>query len=83
VVQIYVGQPQCPVERPVRELKGFAKVFLQPGETRLVQIDLSRDAFAYWSVEKNGWNVAPGEFVIEAGVSSRRILARETIAVSG
>jgi beta-glucosidase len=79
VVQIYVGQPDCPVERPVRELKGFAKVFLQPGETRRVEIELSDEAFAYWSVEKKGWVITPGEFVIEVGVSSRRILAREVI----
>lgn len=83
VVQIYVGQVQCPVERPVRELKGFEKVFLQPGEIRRVELTLAREAFAYWSVEQNGWTVAPGEFVIEAGVSSRCILARETITVSG
>lgn len=82
VVQIYVGQPDSPVERHVRELKGFAKVSLQPGEIRRVTIDLGRDAFAYWSVASKGWTVAPGKFVIEAGVSSRRILVREEIVLS-
>jgi hypothetical protein len=47
-----------------------------------VQITLAEEAFAYWSLEKNAWTIAPGEFVIEAGVSSRRILARKTIAIS-
>jgi beta-glucosidase len=79
VVQIYVGQPGCSVERPVRELKGFAKVALQPGKTKRIEIELAGDAFAFWSVEKNGWTVEPGEFVIEAGVSSRQIAATDTI----
>jgi beta-glucosidase len=73
VVQVYIGQPKCPVPRPVRELKGFAKVPLQPGESRRVEILLPRDAFAYWSLERNGWTVEPGEYVIEAGASSREI----------
>ena len=81
VVQIYVGQPNCPVTRPLRELKGFAKVLLQPGETQRVEIELGREAFAYWSPETKGWTVTPGEFVIEAGVSSRRILAQEVITI--
>jgi len=82
VVQIYVGQPSCSVERPVRELKGFAKVHLKPCESGRVAIDLPRQAFAYWSVEENGWTVEPGEFVIDAGVSSRGIALREVIVIA-
>ena len=52
VVQIYVGETACPEPRPLRELKGFSKVALAPGETRRVQITLPRDAFAYWSGAK-------------------------------
>ena len=82
VVQVYVGQPNCSVERPVRELKGFAKVALEPGETRRVEIVLPREAFAFWHPQQNHWTVEPGEFVIEAGVSSRDLRCRETILIS-
>jgi len=82
VVQVYVGQKACSVPRPVRELKGFAKVALQPGETRRVAIDLPRQAFAFWSEKLNGWTVEPGEFVIEAGVSSRVLPCRETLSIA-
>ncbi|HEY5754002.1 MAG TPA: glycoside hydrolase family 3 C-terminal domain-containing protein [Chthoniobacterales bacterium] len=82
VVQIYVGQPKCSIERPVRELKGFVKVPLQSGESRRVEILLNPRAFAFWSVEKNGWTVEPGEFVIEAGVSSRNLTLRKVLYVS-
>jgi beta-glucosidase len=78
VVQVYVGQPGCSVERPPRELKEFAKVPLEPGTSRRVQFDLPRAAFAFWSDAKNDWVVEPGEFLIEAGVSSRRIVLKRT-----
>ncbi|XHR27515.1 MAG: glycoside hydrolase family 3 C-terminal domain-containing protein [Chthoniobacteraceae bacterium] len=81
VVQIYVGPPASAVERPPRELKGFAKVSLQPGETQKVAIDLPRDAFAYWSPEKKAWTVDPGEFVIEAGASSRDLRLKQTVRI--
>jgi len=79
VVQLYVGQPVCSVARPLRELKEFAKVALEPGASRRVQFDLPRAAFAFWSDAKNDWVVEPGEFLIEVGVSSRRIILKRTI----
>jgi beta-glucosidase len=79
VVQVYVGQPGCSVERPPRELKEFAKVPLEPGTSRRMQFDLPRTAFAFWSDAKNDWVVEPGEFLIEVGVSSRRIILKRTI----
>ena len=81
VVQVYVGQVACSVERPVRELKGFAKVHLEPSESRRVSVYLPERAFAYWSVQTGDWKVEPGEFVIEVGVSSRQIMLREVIAL--
>ncbi len=82
VIQVYVGQRFSSVERPIRELKGFAKVYLHPSESRRVTLQLPRRAFAYWSVETNGWTIEPGEFLIEVGVSSRRILLQQGIVVS-
>ena len=79
VVQIYVCPPKGGVERPVRELKGFARVTLQPGETQRVSVELDRAAFAYWDTHQNGWKVQPGVYGIEAGTSAGRILQKTTL----
>ncbi len=82
VVQIYVGEQNCPEPRPLRELKGFSRVMLNPGETKRVKITLPRDAFAYWSSTTKNWTVDAGnKFTIEAGVSERDIRARKTLKV--
>jgi beta-glucosidase len=82
VVQIYVGEQNCPEPRPVRELKGFSRVMLNPGETKRVKITLPRDAFAYWSSTTRDWKVDAGnKFTIEAGISERDITAKETLEV--
>lgn len=81
VVQIYVGQPKCAVERPVRELKGFARVELKPGESKTVEVALDKRAFEYWSESDHNWKLEPGEFVIEAGVSSRDIRAKQGLGM--
>ena len=81
VVQVYVGQVCCSIARPVRELKGFAKVYLEPSESRRISVHLSERAFAHWSVQTGDWKVEAGEFVIEVGISSRQIMLRELIAL--
>lgn len=81
VVQIYVGQKNPPVERPVRELKGFARIGLRPGEAQRVSFMLPRDAFAFYDTTAHGWRVAPGAFVVEAGSSSSNPELRQTIDV--
>jgi len=82
VVQIYVGERNCPEPRPLRELKGFSRVLLDPGETKRVEITLPRDAFAYWSSTTRDWKVDAGnKFTIEAGVSERDVRARKTLKV--
>jgi beta-glucosidase len=73
VVQVYVGDPQCSVARPMRELKGFARVELAAGESRTVRIELPERAFAFYDVAGKRWRIEPGEFVIEVGASSRDI----------
>jgi beta-glucosidase len=80
VVQIYVGEQNCPIPRPKRELKGFSKVMLQPGQTRRVTINVPRDSFAYWSPDKKDWTVDAGHaFAIEAGLSERDIKLKGTV----
>ena len=79
IVQIYVGQVNCSVERPPRELKGFKKISLNPGETKSCDVLLGWKAFAFWHSGKNAWTVEPGKFVIEVGVSSRDLRCRNII----
>lgn len=73
VVQLYVGDQKSTVLRPVRELKGFEKVELQPGESRDVTFTLDKRAFAYWNTAIHDWHVETGAFTIEVGQSSRDI----------
>ena len=70
VAEVYVGDAHARVPRPVKELKGFSKVLLKPGETRHVQVSLDRRSFSYYDVEKKDWAAAPGEFAILVGGSS-------------
>lgn len=70
VAQVYVGDPSAKVERPVKELKGFEKVRLSPGETKHVSLTLDRRSLAYWDMKGNDWRVDPGEFKVYVGDSS-------------
>jgi len=70
VAQLYVSDPSAKASRPERELKGFAKVRLAPGETRHVTLDLDARAFSYWDESSHGWKIDPGKFVIRVGDSS-------------
>ena len=73
VAQLYVGDTESTVLRPVRELKGFAKVALQPGESREVSFTLDKRAFAYWNETIHDWHVETGDFTVEVGDSSRNL----------
>jgi beta-glucosidase len=73
VVQLYVRDAHARVPRPDKELKAFAKVALAPGETRTVKLGLNPRSFAYYSVERRGWQVDPGTFTVLVGSSSRDI----------
>lgn len=70
VAQLYVGDPSARVERPVKELKRFQRVFLAPGQTRHLRFRLDRRALAYWSVATHGWQVDPGRFTVYVGDAS-------------
>ncbi len=73
VVQIYVAPPESPVGRPAKELKGFAKVSLKPGEEKTVTVELDRRAFAYWDEQLHDWKVYRGEYQILAAASAQDI----------
>jgi beta-glucosidase len=83
IVQLYVADKVSTVIRPVKELKEFAKVDLQPGETKTVTFELGKRAFAYWNVEIHDWHVETGEFELLIGKSSREIVVSKTIQVTG
>jgi len=73
IAQLYVGDGHSAVPRPVKELKGFAKVRLNPGETMRVSLTLDRRAFSYYDVDKKDWHAEPGAFTILVGSSSAKI----------
>jgi len=73
VAELYVGDSHASVPRPVKELKGFAKVSLQPGETKQVTLLLDRRAFSFFDLKKRDWHAEPGDFAILIGNSSADI----------
>lgn len=70
VAQVYVSDRSANVSRPERELKGFEKVHLSPGETKHVTLELDARAFSYWSDGTHNWAINPGKFVVRVGGSS-------------
>ena len=81
VVQLYVGDAESTPLRPVRELKGFAKVALQPGESKEVSFTLDKRSFAYWNQQIHDWHVETGVFTVEAGGSSRDLPLKAEVTV--
>ncbi len=73
VAQVYVSDGHAKVERPLKELKGFARVDLKSGEGRTVTVELNRRAFSYYDVSAGTWTLAPGKFQILVGSSSEKI----------
>lgn len=73
VAQLYIRDVESSVERPVKELKGFKRVELKPGETKRVTLRLNRRSMAFYSVDKKDWVAEPGEFDVLVGSSSRDI----------
>jgi beta-glucosidase len=73
VVQLYVHDGHSKIDRPIRELKRFQRIELQPGQTKIVNFLLDRAAFSYWSPEKKDWVTDPGTFEVQVGASSRDI----------
>lgn len=76
VAELYVGDSHARVPRPVKELKGFAKVNLQPGDSKRVTLKLDRRAFSFYDASKKDWHAEPGEFSILVGSSSDKIELR-------
>lgn len=62
IVQLYVGDEKCSVDRPKKELKNFAKVSLKPGETKTVSMDITQQDLKFWDEATHAWKVEPGKF---------------------
>ncbi|HDX9613793.1 TPA: glycoside hydrolase family 3 C-terminal domain-containing protein [Bacillus toyonensis] len=81
IVQLYIKDVESSMIRPEKELKGFEKVELQPGEEKTVSFTLNKRSFAYYNVELKDWHVETGEFEILVGKSSREIVLQDNIFV--
>ena len=79
VVQLYVSDLTGSAIRPVKELKGFEKVFLNPGETKTVTMELDKRSFAWYNIDLHEWFAASGDYEILVGASSRDIRLTETL----
>jgi beta-glucosidase len=73
IAQLYINDVEASLPRPVKELKGFKKVFLLPGKTAQVELTLTSKDFSYWDSNKKSWYAEPGEFKIMVGASSNDI----------
>jgi len=82
VVELYLGIPSTStVPQPPEQLKAFAKVALEPGETRHVVLKLDGHSMAYWDTASHGWTIIPGTYRVMVGSSSRNILLRGSFQV--
>ena len=76
VVQLYLNDVEASVKRPPQELKGFQKLFLQPGETKAATFTIARRDLSFWDEASKGWKAEPGKFEAHIGSSSRDIRAK-------
>ena len=81
VAQLYVSDPVCSVMRPVKELKGFKKVFLKPGESRRITLDIPVSSLAFYSEVQSQFVVEPGEFILQLGASVSDIKQKISVEV--
>jgi beta-glucosidase len=81
VVQLYVSDPVCSVLRPEKELKAFEKIFLKPGETKTVDMQVKVADLAFYDESKKAWNTEAGEYILQVGNSSRNIFQKVKISV--
>jgi len=80
VVQCYVADEESTLATPPQQLKAFAKVWLDPGETKTVTLPLDRRAFSHWDDNEHRWAIEPGTFTLRIGTSSRAYLRATTIS---
>ncbi|HEX7411104.1 MAG TPA: glycoside hydrolase family 3 C-terminal domain-containing protein [Bacteroidales bacterium] len=82
IVQLYIADDHSKISRPVKELKGFAKVTLEPAQEKEITMHLNSRSFAYYDVANKDWKVEPGNFVIMAGSSSTDIRLKTNLLIT-
>jgi beta-glucosidase len=82
VAQLYVGPASSTIERPAKELKGFERVLLQPGETKTLTLDLNPRSFSYFDVNSSTWYAEAGTYNLMLGDSSQSIQQEITVQLS-
>jgi beta-glucosidase len=81
VVQLYIGDEQSRLERPVKELKGFSKIALEPGETKTVTFSIDPEKLMYFDDEKHEWVLEDGKFTAYVGSASDDIRTQVSFEV--
>lgn len=79
IVQLYIRDNECSYPRPLKELKGFQKIMLNPGESANLKFKLTQQDFSFWNPEIKDWSIEPGTFTIMIGSSSSDIHLKEEI----
>lgn len=82
IVQMYVSKPESVIFRPVKELKGFSKVFLKASETKTVHIPFDDKTFRYFDVKENRWRVEAGEYIVRVGANCEDIRAEKSVIIN-
>jgi len=78
VVQLYIGDKKSSLPRPCKELKGFKKVSLKPGESRIIRFTLNKRSLSFYNPGKGKWIAEPGEFIVMVGTSSQNIQLKKS-----
>ena len=81
IVQLYISDDECTLERPVKELKGFEKVSLAPGQTRKVTFEIEPDMLKFYDPARGGWTLESGSFTAHVGAASDDIRTTATFSV--
>jgi beta-glucosidase len=82
VAEVYLGESHPSIPRPLKELKGFVRVNLRPGETRRVQIPLNARAFSFYDVSTHAWRINPGEFTVHVGQSVEQLELKSALTLT-
>lgn len=81
VIQLYIHDVSSEIDRPIKELKGFKKLSLKPGESKIAKFKIDKKALSYYDVKSKSWVVESGDFEVLIGNSSKNILLKETFTV--
>ena len=79
IAQLYIEDVQSSLPRPIKELKGFKRVSVEPGQAATVRLQLTKEDFSYWNPKTKGWYAEKGKFIIHVGSSSKEIRLQKTI----